>query len=199
MLVRASMLLSLVMVGPSLAAEIACEGAFAIDSSEARLIELYGAENVVTGIVPGPEGSEMLATTVFPDNPKKTLQFVWWDEPGLSDPSYIDLPPKLIAPGGVRIGTTLDELEALNGEPFTFSGFGWDYGGGTSFQSGRLADLPGGCILSIRLSAQVYPDDVDTMPVTGDVTVSSTDPLLDRMDVRVATLAVGYPHPDFRD
>jgi hypothetical protein len=199
MLARLTLLALVTLTASAFGEEIACEGAFAIDSSEARLIEIYGQENVETGMVPGPEGEEMLATTVFPGNAKKSLQFVWWDEQNLASPSYIDLPPKLIAPGGVRIGTTLDELEALNGEPFTFSGFGWDYGGGTSFQSGRLADLPGGCILSIRLSAQVYPDDVDTLPVTGDVTVSSTDPLLDRMDVRVATLAVGYPHPDFRD
>ena len=127
MLVRASLLALFALASPTLAGEIACEGAFAIDSSEARLIELYGADNVVTGIVPGPEGSEMLATRVFPDQPRKEIQFVWWNEQDRSDPSYIELPSKLTAPGGVAIGTTLEELEALNGGSFTFSGFGWDY------------------------------------------------------------------------
>ena len=50
--------------GSALAAEpVACAGAFASDSSEARLIETFGKANVVTGEVDGPEGSTMLATT----------------------------------------------------------------------------------------------------------------------------------------
>ena len=40
MLVRASLLALFALASPTLAGEIACEGAFAIDSSEARLIEL---------------------------------------------------------------------------------------------------------------------------------------------------------------
>ena len=83
MLARASFFVALAVATPGLAEEIACEGAFGIDSSEARLIEIYGADNVVTGIVPGPEGTEMLATTVFPDDPKRSLQFVWWNEEAL--------------------------------------------------------------------------------------------------------------------
>jgi hypothetical protein len=199
MLARASFFAALALVGPSMAEEITCEGAFAIDSSEARLIELYGADNVVTGIVPGPEGSEMLATTVFPDNPKKTLQFVWWDEPGLSSPSYIDLPPKMTAPGGVRIGMSLAEVEAINGEPFTLLGFGWDYGGWAGFESGALSDLPGDCLLSLDFDYGASPAGVDTLPAMGDQELSSDNPLLAQMQVTVNTMSVGYPHPDFRD
>ena len=98
MLARASFFVTLAVASPAFASEIACEGAFGFDSSEARLIEIYGAGNVVTGTVPGPEGTEMLATTVFPDDPKRSLQFVWWNEQALSDPSYIELPAKLSAP-----------------------------------------------------------------------------------------------------
>ena len=198
MLIRASLLALFALASPTLAEEIACEGAFAIDSSEARLIELYGADNVVTGIVPGPEGSEMLATRVFPDQPRKEIQFVWWNEQDRSDPSYIELPSKLTAPGGVAIGTTLEELEALNGGSFTFSGFGWDYGGAASFERGALADLPGGCILSVYLFPHAASDAADTRSIEGDITVKSTNPLLDTMDVRVGMVLVGYPHPDLR-
>ena len=71
MTLRLCLLPLLLMTSPVAALEIACEGAFAIDSSEARLIEIYGADNVRTGIVPGPEGTEMLATEVYPDSPKR--------------------------------------------------------------------------------------------------------------------------------
>lgn len=199
MLARASFFVALAVATPVLAEEIACEGAFGIDSSEARLIEIYGADNVVTGTVPGPEGTEMLATTVFPDDPKRSLQFVWWNEEALSDPSYIDLPAKLSAPGGVHIGQSLAEVEALNGEPFTLLGFGWDYGGSAGFQSGALSDLPGDCILSVRFEYGESPEGLDTLPAMGDKELSSSDPLLAQMQVRLYAVSVGYPHPDFRD
>ena len=199
MLARASFFVALALVTPGFAEEIACEGAFGIDSSEARLIELYGADNVVTGTVPGPEGTEMLATTVFPDDPKRTLQFVWWNEEKLSDPSYIELPAKLSAPGGVHIGQSLAEVEALNGEPFTLLGFGWDYGGSAGFETGALSDLPGDCLLSVRFEYGESPEGLDTLPAMGDKELSSDDPLLAQMQVRLYAVSIGYPHPDFRD
>ena len=199
MLARASLFVALALSAPVLAEEIACDGVFAIDSSEARLIEAYGAGNVVTGVVPGPEGSEMLATTVFPDEPERSLQFTWWDEEALSDPGYIELPPKAVSPGGVHIGQTLAEVEALNGEPFTLLGFGWDYGGSAGFETGALSNLAGGCHLNLLFDPNVYPPDVDTLPTQGDVALSSDDPLLARMDVRVYAMSIGYPHPDLRD
>lgn len=199
MLVRTTLALALALAGPALGQEIACEGAFAIDSSEARLIEIYGADNVVTGMVPGPEGSEMLATTVFPDNPKKVLQFVWWDEQSLSDPSYIELPDKAVAPGGLRTGMSLAEVEAINGEPFTLLGFGWDYGGAASFESGALSNLPGDCMLSVNFYYYgTAPEGVDTLPAMGDKELSSDDPLLAQMQIELDAISVGYPHPDFR-
>lgn len=199
MLARAAFFATLALTAPALAEEIACEGAFAADSSAARLVDIYGADNVVTGTVPGPEGTEMLATTVFRGDVRRELQFVWWDEDNLRNPGNIALPSKAITYGGVHIGMTLTELEQANGEPFSFNGFGWDYGGFASFESGNLSDLPGGCSLSVRLMENAYPADVDTMKVNGDVIVQSGDPMLDGMDVRVDSLSLGYPHPDFRD
>lgn len=199
MLARASLFVALAIATPGFAEEIACEGAFGIDSSEARLVEVYGADNVVTGIVPGPEGTEMLATTVFPDDPKRSLQFVWWNEEALSDPSYIELPAKLSAPGGVHIGQSLAQVEALNGEPFTLLGFGWDYGGSAGFESGALSDLPGDCLLSVRFEYGESPEGLDTLPAMGDKELSSDDPLLAQMQVRLYAVSIGYPHPDFRD
>lgn len=198
MLARATFFVALALTAPAAAEDILCDGAFAIDSSEARLIQIYGADNVVTGIVPGPEGTEMLATTVFPGDRRKELQFVWWDEDNLRDPGNIELPTKAVVYGGLRIGTTLEQLEAINGEPFTFNGFGWDYGGFAGFETGYLSNPPGGCTISVRLFQHAFPEGIDPMPVTGDIIVESTNPLLDQMDVRVDMLSIGYPHPDFR-
>lgn len=188
-----------VLATPAAAEQIACEGAFGIDSSEARLIEIYGAENVWTGTVMGPEAMKMLATEVFRDDPKKRMQFVWWDEDNRKDPSYIEISSKMTTPGGVRQGQTVAEVEALNGEPFSLSGFGWDYGGGAWIQSGKLAELPGGCTLSLTFSPVDYPEGHDYDSITGDIEVQSTNPLLEIVGARLDWVAIGYPHPDFRD
>lgn len=179
-------------------AEIACEAAFAMDSSEARLIEIYGADNVWTGIVPGPEGIEMLATRVYPDDPDRMLGFAWWDEDKRAEPGNVQLPPTLSAPGGIHAGMSVAEVAAINGEAFSLNGFGWDYGGFAGFSSGALAELPGGCSLSVRFAPDDRPAKVNTDAIYGDRELSSTEPLLETVGAQVESVSIGYPHPDYR-
>ena len=182
--------------GPA-AEPVACTGPFGPDSSEATLIETFGAQNVVTGQVYGPEGMELLATTVFPDDPQRTMRVGWWDEENRTQLSYVDLAPSQVGPGGVRVGMTVDEIRALNGEPFTIGGFWWDYGGYANIQSGNLADLPGGCYLSLRFGpTEDYSTDIDVTPVAGEVQIPSDEPLLKTLDVRVQVVSLSYASPD---
>lgn len=176
------------------AAELTCDGPLAPDSTEAALIAAYGAANVVTGEVDGPEGTTMLATTVFPDNPQKTFQVVWWDEAARSRISYFSVPLEDTAPGGVKRGMTMAEVQAINGEPFTLYGFWWDYGGAAGFQTGELADLPGGCFLNVTFQpSKDLPADVDPAPISGDQEISSSEPMLAEVEARVEDLSLGYP------
>ena len=184
---------------PAVAEQLACEGPFAIDSSEARLVETFGRDNVVTGEVDGPEGTTMIATTVFPDDPEHSFQVVWWDEEALDSPSFFTLAPADTAPGGLRLGMPLAEVEALNGEPFTMLGFGWDYGGAASFASGQLSALPGDCLLSVSFDpSTALPEGTDAEPIEGDKEVASNLPLLRAVEPVVYEVRFGYPHPDFR-
>lgn len=182
---------------PVTADMVACDGVFGPQSSEALLIETYGADNVVTGQVPGPEGIEMLATTVFPNDPDKAMQFAWWDEENLHTLSFVDLAPSQSGPLGVRIGMTPAQVEALNGEPFMIGGFWWDYGGYANIQSGKLTELPDGCYLSLRFApAEEYSPALDVTPVSGEVQVPSDEGLLDIRDVRVQVVGLSYPGED---
>lgn len=177
-----------------------CSGVFGPDSSAALLIQTYGADNVVTGNVPGPEGMDMLATTVFPNDPDKKLVFGWWDEAGLKELSYVDLPPSMSGPHGVRTGMSVDDLVAINGEPFTIGGFWWDYGGYASIEAGKLANIGEGCYVWMRFSpAEDYPASTDVSTITGEVQIPSDDPLLKTVDARIAVLSVGYPGPEGAD
>lgn len=183
----------LLLAAPAMAADIACEGPFAADSSEAKLIETFGKDNVVTGDVPGPEGSTVLATTVFPNDPAKTMEFGWWDEEKHQRLAYFTVPPGDTAPGGLKQGLTVKEVEALNGGPFQMYGFFWDYGGSAGFEGGKLGAVPGGCIVSARFSTGEYPADLNVDAISGDMQISSSEPLLEKVDARVDTITVAYP------
>jgi hypothetical protein len=173
--------------------QVACEGVFGPQSSEQLLIDTFGADNVVTGQVPGPEGTEMFATTVFPDDPEKAMEFGWWDEDKREGLSYVDLSPSQVGPLGIHIGMTPPEVEAINGERFLIGGFWWDYGGYAMIETGRLTDLPGDCYLSLRFApADEYSPAIDVTPVSGEVQVLSDEGLLEILDTRLQVLTLSY-------
>jgi hypothetical protein len=159
---------------------------------------LSAQKNVVTGMVYGPEGSELLATTVFGDDDQKAMEFFWFDEDNLSRLSDVRLAPSQTGPGGVRIGMSVADVEKLNGEPFIVGGFWWDYGGYANIESGALSgEREGGCYLSIRFSPELEDTgDLDVTAVSGEVSVPSGEPLLEKLDTRVQSITVGYPWPE---
>lgn len=179
---------------PAFADDLKCDGPFAADSSEARLVETYGRDNVVTGDIPGPEGSTILATTVFPNDPEKKMEFGWWDEDSLTQLAYFTVPAKDTAPNGLRTGMTIKEVETMNGAPFALSGFWWDYGGYADFTGGKLADIEGGCMTSVQFQPMAeYPADLNVDAISGDQQIESSEPLLETVGARIDSISVSYP------
>lgn len=175
---------------------VSCSGVYGPDSSEALVIETFGAENVETGLVYGPEGMEYIATTVFKDDADRRLEFGWWDEENRTRLSYVDLSFGQAAPLGLRLGMSVAEVEAINGQPFTIGGFWWDYGGYSLFDTGAIGAVPD-CFISIRFSPMVEETgDLDLTPVAGEVQVPSSEPLLEELDVRVNVLTLSYAMPE---
>jgi hypothetical protein len=182
---------------PDAPVAVTCEGVFGPKSSDALVRETFGEDNVETGTVYGVEGIELEATTVYPDDPDRVMQFNWWDEEKLEYLSSLELAPSQETPTGVKIGMSVKEVEAINGEPFTIGGFWWDYGGGAVFEKGALANPESGCGFWIRFAPMdEYPADIDVSPVSGEVTVPSSEPLLETLDVRVQSISLGYPWPE---
>lgn len=90
---------------------------------------------------------------------------------------------------GVKLGMTTDELEALNGKSFTFSGFGWDYGGGIiSWNKGKLEDAKMGITLTESVPNKVSDDEM--MKVLGDQEIKSDNPVVKKLQPRVARISV---------
>jgi hypothetical protein len=94
-----------------------------------------------TGYYPEGQG-EYQNTLIYPGTPDE-VEFVWEDDSvnfkGVQLITVQSTGSKWKTSEGVAIGTKLTELEALNQKPFSFSGFGWDYGGGVFWQEGALS------------------------------------------------------------
>jgi hypothetical protein len=101
-------------------------------TSEAQIIKRFGRRNVLRTTVPIGQGEEEPGTVVFPRDPLQTIVILWKSQSLRVSPKHArvrgDESAWMLAPG-VRLGLSLQELEALNGGPFTLTGFGDAYEG----------------------------------------------------------------------
>ena len=175
---------------------IACDGPFAKDSSDTRVAEAFGRENVVYTVVDGPEGTKLNATVVFPKDPKRRLEVLWHDPAARVRPLSIVLAAgsSWTGPKGVRVGASLGEVEKLNGKPFKLSGFGGDYGGSVvDWQSGALDTLAGGCRLGVRFDVDANAPGPARSKVSGDSEFLSTNADMRAVKPKVSEMFFNYP------
>lgn len=144
---------------------------------EARVKQIFGAENVTTGAVEGWDGS--LATIIHADDPRQKLVLIWANEATRSklkaaiaaaDPADPWVTPVMwqseATLDGVKIGDTLEQVEKLNAKPFYINGSG-EGGRSISWNSGNLESR---CKLSILL----LPENPDTAFPTGQELLSDS-------------------------
>lgn len=219
MRLRSALLASAVFAAPAFAAETApaaapteiqtltCEAPFNKDTTEADLIATFGKENVEYKSVPGAEGMETNATVVFPNDPAKSLTIFWWDEDKRSRPAAVTVQADYAADPdgndpwkrdilwqtgeGLKIGSTVAEVEKANGKPFKISGFGWDYGGfAIGWEGGALdVETRNGCNLLVRFAPQG-----ETTPegALGDVELMSDSKEVAGSNARVTEFSISY-------
>jgi hypothetical protein len=182
---------------PALSAEISCDGVFNQNATLAEIETAFGKDNVVTGEVPGPEGTTLIATTIYPDDPERTMQVNWWDEENVAYLAGVTLAKADTGPGGVKVGMPIEQVQAINGEPFGLFGFFWDYGGSAGFETGKLSGLPGGCYLNMRFSPtlETLPENVSTA-ISGDIELRSDMPEVQAAKVAVTEVNLGYAYPE---
>ncbi|MEJ2244849.1 MAG: hypothetical protein P8Y80_02000 [Acidobacteriota bacterium] len=102
-------------------------------TSESDLMEIFGKANVLREEIHIDEGYFEIGTSVFKGTPNEMS--IFWKQQEVSDPKF---PRRVIIQSagtnwktedGLTIGTTIEELLKINGDHFTFAGFGWDYEG----------------------------------------------------------------------
>lgn len=118
-------------------------GPITAKTSEADLTRIYGKSNIMSEELPLPDHCCEPGTVIYRDDPSKTIKITWKDKNRRQFPGLIIISGQKKSlwrtTQGISIGTTLKELERINGRPFVLAGWGWDYGGYVrSWEQGKL-------------------------------------------------------------
>ena len=134
-------------------------------ASEEDLIAAFGAENVRRQTMYLTEAFCTLGTRIFPGTPDE-LEIAWRDSlrTRIAMVRFEGEGARWHTASGVRIGTTLKELESIANEVIEFSGFGWDLAGGCEW--GEPGDSTK--TLGLHLAPDASFEDMDH-PLAGEV------------------------------
>ena len=173
-------------------------------TSDTMLTEIFGAQNTEPAEVNLGEGFKAPGTVIYPSDAAKKLEVIWTD-------ASRTIPKEIRLTGnssdwrteeGITLGTTLKELERLNGFPFRLAGFAFDYGGTiTDCGLGRLIML--GCneansrIHERKLALRLTPNielrgNNEYRQVVGDRVFSSGHPAMQKLNPMVYQLILHF-------
>lgn len=164
------------------------------DITEADLRKRCG-DDVDSARIQIGEGETMPGAVLFGGDSLRRAEIIWKDTVNRR------MPARLILRGsksqwrtdeGISLGTTLHELERLNGRAFTLAGFGWDYGGViTDWAGGALGRKLPGTMLYLDPGPRQY-ESAEYSQVLGDRDYSSAAAPMQRLDPRVAQIFMDF-------
>lgn len=151
------------------------------------LIELYGKKNTKKKSIGVGEGEEKPGLVIFP-NTSDEIEVVW-NKKKDPNPAFIRIGQENTAwktASGISIGTTLNQLEEINGRPFTFYGFEWDY-------AGLVTDWNGGELEGLVIA--LMPQNFNALDdqVMGDIELQSDLPMVQAIDPVVGSIVISFP------
>jgi hypothetical protein len=164
-------------------------------TSEADLRKRYGSNAVTPSRIELGEGLTAAGTVLFPGDSLRRLEIIWQDSTHRRTPARVILRGTRSRWGvgqGISLGSSLQELERLNGRPFTLAGFGWDY-------AGVVVDWNGGALDSLLTGVKLYlnpgPAQHESAPysqVLGDRDYSSSLPAMQQLSPRVTQIFIDF-------
>ena len=150
-----------------------------MDSDEIK--KSYPEANITEDIGEFEEGTERRPYTIlFPDT-ENEIQITWNDKERskINDIRFSE-DGKWKSSTGIEIGTSLEELNRLNGKPVSFYGFGWDYSGAVVFNNGKFKDSNLRVFLA---SDKSFPE-----KFYGDQIIKASPEEIAALDLKVQTL-----------
>src|SRR5580704_1197496 len=174
---------------------VTCSGAFAKNSGHLRLAQAYGVHNVEFTQVSGDDGSTLMASVLFPTDPKRRLEVLWDDDTQRSGTRMIVIDGKSTwtAQKGVRLGLPLAALEKLNGKPFKLMGFEKAGMAAVSdWNGGALGLLTDGCKVGVQFKADPKVAAAVLDAASSDKEFVSSDPTIRAAKPVVGEIIVAY-------
>jgi hypothetical protein len=161
------------------------------------VLQLYGENARIDSVYLG-EGMYDEGVVLFSDDPKKKVELFWRSSLETGNILLFKImntqSPKdgtvWKTDSGITLGTSMEEVEKLNGMPFTFYGFEWEYGG-------IVADWAGGKLsesLKFRFKPAVLNENMTEL--TGNVQLQSNGQKVKDTKPGVDVILVNLTVPD---
>ena len=177
-------------------------GSITPDINENSLRRLYGKGRITTGELPIGEGFYCEGTKVLFEN-GENLIVTWEDRKKRSRISGVGVYGKRWrTKDGVRLGISLKEIAALNGQPFKLAGFEWDYYGWvTSWNNGVLRKLvPANAFPTVAVRFDSWDSTVEPgkisvkeyLQISGDASRSSSHPIMQKFNPKVGEIFLKF-------
>jgi len=118
------------------------DGSITASSTRRNLVDRYGEANVSDQDVDIGEGETEPGTVLFPKDSQRSIDIRWKDPQKKVSPKFLTIRGRASlwkTAHGISLGTSLKQLERINGRSFSLSGFAWDYSGTVlSWENGAL-------------------------------------------------------------
>ena len=174
---------------------LSCEAPFVKAASAASLARAFGAAHVSEETVPGPEGSQNNGTIVFAGDATRRIEVLWANDAARAGLLYAsveqhaaDITTAVIGPLGLKIGDSVEAVEAINGGGFALTAFDQDNGGSVlDWKGGKLGR--GACTITVEFA----PTNQTYSNVRGDTLFPSDSSAMRMARPVVARIGIGYP------
>ncbi|HHH49770.1 MAG TPA: hypothetical protein ENK52_02190 [Saprospiraceae bacterium] len=156
--------------------------------TEADLIKSYGEKNVQKREIGLGEGETTLGTVVLPGTDEELI-IEWLEGATYQKIKSIRIEGENASwktVDGIGIGTSLEDLEKINGKAFKFYGFEWDYAGTTNEWEGGKISKNITLILTPDNPQAVFPD------LLGDQLFSSKNPKAQEAGLKVSAMVINF-------
>jgi hypothetical protein len=136
---------------------ITCSSPVAPNDSGKTLRQRYGKDTVVQEL-PGAEGETYKGLVLLPRAADRRIEVSFTDDTmkratGLAIRNQAKASRWNLS--GITIGSSLAEVQKVNGKPFLVNGFDWDYGGFVAdWKGGALGRMEGGCRVMMRFGKE---------------------------------------------
>ena len=155
----------------------------------------FDSKNITFTDVEASEGAKVPASVLFPNDPKRRLE-VWWSNITARKDIHLIViggQSTWVAPGGLRLGQTLEQVEKLNHKAFKLKGFDKDgIAIGSDWDGGALATVAGGCKPGVSLRADAKASAEKIGELSADKEYSSSDPEIRATKPTVSEILIGY-------